>query len=183
MGRTYYYFVASLPMLDYEGKPPMSVEEFLRQCQQLLVQEDYGFMQKLLTEDEYEIKTHNYALRSWAQFNQNFRNEIAYFRAKRANKDPKEYLRGEHSGDTNLHDIIQQASKASDPLAAEKILDRTKWQFLDTLISGHYFDIEVLIVYGLKLKILERYQAVGSPRGNEIFEGYKKIKIPELSKV
>jgi hypothetical protein len=45
-------------------------------------------------------------------------------------------------------------------LEAEKSLDLERWRFLDEVSAGHYFDIDSLIVYALKLKILIRWDKV-----------------------
>ncbi len=40
MGRAYYYFAASLPMIDWEGKLPMTSEDFLSETPRLLTEEE-----------------------------------------------------------------------------------------------------------------------------------------------
>ena len=51
MGRAYYYFEASLPMVHFDSKPPMSVESFLEDCQRLLDETDYQKVYALLGEE------------------------------------------------------------------------------------------------------------------------------------
>ena len=43
---------------------------------------------------------------------------------------------------------------------AELILDRARWDFLEELSFGHYFDLDVLVIYACKLKILWRWEEV-----------------------
>ena len=45
-------------------------------------------------------------------------------------------------------------------LEAEKILDQARWNFLEALSFGHYFDFDYLLVYGLKLAILARWDKI-----------------------
>jgi hypothetical protein len=45
-------------------------------------------------------------------------------------------------------------------LESERYLDQEKWNFLDSLAAGHYFDRDFLIVYGLKLAVLEKWERV-----------------------
>jgi len=40
---------------------------------------------------------------------------------------------------------------------AERALDLERWRLLDELSFGHYFDFDALLIYALKLKILERW--------------------------
>ena len=179
MGRNYYYFAATLSLLIWEGKPPLAVNDFLADAQRLMSFEDYDLISALLADDDrkYFLKTGNQAVCAWAEFDRTFRNETAWVRAQAAGKDPSVYLRGERGLEPRWSERIYEASRASDPLAAEKILDFARWQFLEELGAGHYFDFEFLMVYALKLKILQRYQKIHSSKGGEILEEIKQLKI------
>jgi len=179
MGRSYHYFSASLPMINWEGKLPMSSEEFLSTGRRLLADDDYALIEQLLRDDDRDIETNSVVARSWIRFNRDFRNELVWFRAQRMNKDPLKFVRGTKENDPVLREAIHQASKMSNLLEAEKLLDHTCWQFLDGLAGGHYDDFEFLIVYGLKLKILERHQEYNSPKGRSIFDEIRMMTFPE----
>jgi hypothetical protein len=45
-------------------------------------------------------------------------------------------------------------------LEAEKALDLERWQLLEELACGHYFDLDALLIYALKLLILERWAKI-----------------------
>lgn len=51
--------------------------------------------------------------------------------------------------------------------AAEVELDRVRWRFLDELEFGHYFDLERLFLYGLKLRLLERWAKLDKVKGRK----------------
>ena len=55
------------------------------------------------------------------------------------------------------------------------IIQRARWQYLDELSTRHYFDIDMLVLYMLKLLVLERNEALqreeGAERFNEIYSG------------
>ncbi len=183
----YYYFAASLPMLFFDVKPSMSVESFLADCRRLLTGPDYSLVARLLSEDDPESSsgerspttTPNPAWKAWVRFNRDFRNELAWYRANRLSKDPQRYLRGLRFAEPFLAEQIQQASKTSNPLEAQKFLDKVKWRFLDEIERGHYYDIEFLCVYGLRLKILEHHQECHSPKGRDIFGDLRRMPFPE----
>ena len=61
----------------------------------------------------------------------------------------------------------------------EKALDAFRWKKFDELMSGHSFDLDVVIVYGLKLQILDRHHQFASPKGQEKFVHYKEVEIFE----
>ena len=175
MGTAYYYFVASLPRLAFAEKAAYSFEQFCGDCQRLLSGRDFKTIQDFLQSEEPSIKAFtNSFLQTINQFDIDFRNEAAWFQAEAMNKDPLGYLRGPRNSNPKVIDALAEASESLDPLEAEKILDRARWQYFDELLQGHYFDFECLVVYGLKLKILERYKMVDSEAGGEIFAEYKK---------
>ena len=45
------------------------------------------------------------------------------------------------------------------------IIEREKWAYLERLEAGHYFDLETLAAYALKLRILERKALFEAERG------------------
>ena len=45
-------------------------------------------------------------------------------------------------------------------IEAERAIDQERWRALDDIALGHYFDIDALIVYAYKLKILERWETI-----------------------
>lgn len=191
MGQNYYYFAASLPMVFFESPAPFSVEEFLLECERLLSPEDFekisallapqGMNEDFVADIASQMKANpqlaDQTFYKTVSFLKRFQNETAFFRAQRANKDPQKYLRGEYYSDPALLAVIQEAAKTDNPLETEKELDRARWQILDDLVSAHSFDFESILVYGLKLKILNKYKQINSPVGRETLESFKKIEI------
>ena len=57
----------------------------------------------------------------------------------------------------------------SDLAGFERGIDRIRWEMLDEMTCFDYFDIEVLLVYGLKLGILERWKGLDEVKGGERF--------------
>jgi len=156
----------------------MTGEEFLLSAKRLLQAQDYALIEKLLQDHGGDLATDNAAARAWIRFDRNFRNEIAALRAQRLQKDPQKSIRGEKESEPALREIAQQALKIPDLLEAQKLVDKTYWQFLDELAAGHYFDLEFLICYGLKLKILTRHQEYDSPKGEEVFKNIQTVELP-----
>jgi len=184
MSKSYFYFTSSLPMIDFDSKQSLSVENFLQDSERLLSQEDFFLLRDLLINSQGTVKTNNRTYNTWADFNRRFCNEMVWFRAEEAGKDPVEYIRGERYSDSYLVDIIHQAAKKKNLLEAEEMLDRVRWQFLEELSNGQYYNFEFIICYGLKLKILERHQEFTSPKGKAILDELKTIEImPDSSSV
>ena len=178
MSNYYYYLIASLPMLHFGMKPSIAWNDFLTVCQEQLIATDFEIIQKIISSQELPPHSTKSVLKAWFEFNHQLRNELAWSRALEAKKDPLNHTRGPREAQPAIVEMISQAFKSRDPLTAEKILDRFRWQYLDELTEGHYFDLEFLITFALKLKILERYQLIESPKGKEIFKEYTHIKVP-----
>jgi hypothetical protein len=180
MGSVYYYFIASLPYITFDGKMPMTVDVFRQECRRLLSREDYGLIERVW-EKEAPLKSRNPIFDSWARFEHDLRNEFVWSRAERLNKDPLKYARGPRALDPHYAQEVQRLIKLDDLWEAEKILNKIKWQFLDELAAGHYFDIDFLLVYALKLKILQRFQEYNSPVGKDFLRELKTMPLPNSS--
>ena len=154
----------------------MTSEDFLSMARRLLAEGDRELVEQLFEGGEAE--TNNAVALSWIAFDRNFRNEKAWFRAHRAHKDPLKSTRGTKENEPSLKEAVHEASRMPDLLEAEKLLDQKCWQFLDDLAGGHYYNLEFLICYGLKLKILERHHEYQSSKGAEVFDEIRVMEIP-----
>lgn len=179
MSRMYYYFIASLPRIEFDSKLPLSLQDYLQECKSLLAQEDHELVERILIEDEDQIKTSDKILNDWIDFNERLRNELVWFRAQRANVDPLLHVRQEKSNDPSILEIIQRISQEPNLLVAERFLDQIRWKFLEDLTLGQYFNMEILVVYTLKLKILARYEKIYSDKCKEQFEELKTVHFPD----
>jgi hypothetical protein len=178
MVNMFFYFVASLPGLEFYKKSVITYGEFLAESKRHLSARDFVVLSKA-TLGLDDLGLDHPTLSQWSDFNRRLRNEIVFFRAKKFSKDPVEFIRGDQYVPQDIVDSVAQALKALDPLQAEKVLDQLRWRKLDDLSSGHYFDLEWLMVYGLRLQILDRYQIVSSFRGKEIFMHYHQAEALE----
>ena len=74
----------------------------------------------------------------------------------------------------DLGSIIQEKK---DPLEIEKEILLLRWNFLEDQEMGHFFDLSFLIIYYLKLQILERLFSFDKERGKERFENYSLVEL------
>ena len=165
-------------MLSLEKPASFSCEQFLEDCKRLLPLKDFEMLKKATLDYDDETAKHP-SLKNLARFNRRFKNELVRVRAKKMNKDSSDYIRGDRYIDQTSIDVIDRASKADNPLEAEKILDRYKWQLFDDVEQRHFFDLTVLMAYSLKLQLLDRYKEIVPEKGSEKFEEYKKSKVFE----
>ena len=95
----------------------------------------------------------------WKEFDFGLRKELALARNNIKNN--------RHEKPAPLAKIILEQAH---PLLMEQELERIRWAFLDSLEAGNFFDINFLIVYFLKIQILERLRMFNKEKGKKAFE-------------
>lgn len=183
MTKSYYYFVSSLPSINFDGRPPFSLEAFLEDCRRLLSSNDYISMVNVLSDAPERSSFNNKTIKAALELYRQFHNISAALRATRAGKNPLDYIRGEMAQNTRIIEFIQQASKQDNLYEAEKIIDRAKWGFLDEIAQGQYFNFECVVIYGLKLKMLERYEGLRSAKGAEEYQRFKSMDLSNIETI
>ena len=99
------------------------------------------------------------------------RNELVRIRAHRKHLDASKYLRSDGYADQWITHIAATAYRNPSLIDAQKTLDQDRWKFLDELSTGHYFDLELLMIYARKLSILERWERVRTADADKLLEG------------
>ena len=121
-------------------------------------------------EDYSEKRKRQRTIQRWIEFDVALRNELVRIRAAKKHLEPAAYLRAGDSGDSSLAPAVMAATMNASLLDAEKILDEIRWKKLDELATGHYFDLDHLIVYAYKLLILQRWENVRSADGTSLLK-------------
>jgi hypothetical protein len=174
----YYYLVASLPMLFFDSERPPSLEEFLTLCAEHLSPADLRMVEAAGVSAEGPSGPTCALLERWRAWETALRNELVRLRAKAHGLDPERHLR-EGEEIVSVTNIARSAFAQDLPLAAEQSLDRARWDFLDELEEGHYFDVEKVVAYHLRLQILSRRRLFDVETGTEAFGAlYEKITRP-----
>ena len=165
----YYYLAASLPTLSFDGPLTLGSDQFDKLCREQLSPSDYKLVSRARLTDLLVEKYPSTALTSWNRWEISLRNELVKLRAHRQDQDPHRFLieAAEVSG---LAGLAQEAFGTSSPLEAESIMDRARWRFLDELELGHYFDTEKLIIYSLRLQLVERKVSMSREMGEKEFD-------------
>ncbi len=81
-------------------------------------------------------------------------------RSSRMKIDPAKYLRRDGYSESELFHLATNSHRIIPLIDAEKFLDQERWRKLDELSFGHYFDLEALLIYCLKLHILWRWENI-----------------------
>lgn len=170
MSRHYYYFSATLPALYFGTKPPISDESFLEQAEEFLSPGDARVIAGARLVPPEADGRGRASLEEWLKFENSLRNETARFRGKKLSRDPREYYRGDYVPDPYLAALVAEAAGEEDPLQVERRIDLARWEKLEEIELFHYFDLQFLIVYFLKLQLLNKWQAIRDEKGRAVLE-------------
>lgn len=174
----YYYLVASFPLLFYETERILSHQEFLDLCRQHITHRHYQLLSRASTSDLRPTTPSCRTLDLWREWETTLRNELAALRGKKKGVETEAYLVGS-PGIITAQRFAREAFGQESPLQAEELLNRARWSYLDELEVGHYFDIEKILVYALRLQILQRKALFDEEKGREMFaEIYAEITGP-----
>ncbi len=164
MPNKYYYLVASLAYLEFEKAPPITKSEFLSECRKWL---DAGNLKRLA-----EVNINNIGInredpaiiKEWKSFDLAFRKDLGEIREMRK-KSLHETI------PTRLMDVFEEPT----PLLMERKLEKKKWDFIEEKEFGCHFDMNTLMLYFLKLQILERLAVFEKEKGKARFERLSEV--------
>lgn len=165
----YHYLISSLPILQFNLKPALKTDRFIRVCSGLIPGKELGIL-KAVVEGKDLPQDMPSVLRRWFAFDTALRNALVKLRAGRKRKDPAGYIRKTDYWGLSVGHSAMSAYKNTSLAESEKILDSERWRFLDELSRGHYFDFDFLVVYALKLLILERWDKVEGADKEKLLE-------------
>lgn len=158
-------------MLHFSVNPTISLPVFLDRCAQLIPQQDLNFIKQVIPTNAYALDLpENSILLKWKEFDLALRNELVHARAARKKINAERFLRAGAPLDINITHIAQASLRQGSILEAERYLDLERWKLLDALVMGHYFDLDFLLIYALKLVILERWVKIGGSDKTEMAE-------------
>jgi len=167
----YTYLISSLPLLNFGANPPFSLEEFIEVCSGVIKNTDLQEIIDAVNIPDYKLNLKSaQILKKWRIFNISLRNELARVRAGRKKVDPSKYISQDIYPLASITHAAMSAYRNQNILEAEKYLDLERWHFLDDTSFGHYFDIDLLIAYALKLKILIRWDRINKADKESLLE-------------
>ncbi|MCX7005266.1 MAG: DUF2764 family protein [bacterium] len=164
MSTAYYYVLATLPHLRLGDPAPVGSDAVRALCRDWLPAADLRALAAAMDESDRSDEAGGPAA-AWRAFDTALRNALVTVRAARRGLEAAPYLRAAAPVDEHTRALVQECVKLEDPLKAELALDQARWAFLDNLCVAHAFDFTVLLGYLLKLRLLERWQALNAEAG------------------
>ncbi len=151
------YLISSLPSLTY-GKPaPVSMDEFMRDAQNQLSDDDYDKLEALDIR-RLDKNPETGKLKSVLElFDELQTDKFEIREAKKLGRSPN---------------VLTISKKVLDqnPLEIEEYFMETLWDELHSVESTESFTLTEVFVYKLKLQILERLDSFNTEKGLEILE-------------
>lgn len=157
-------------MLSFDCELPFSLEDFFAKCEGLIPETEIEFLRNTCYKEGYSLNpAATGTLGKWAKFEIALRNELARVRARHKKVDVLKFIRLPDDPEADISRAARVAYISSSILEAEKVLDQARWDALESLSFGHYFDFDFLLIYLLKLKILERWNKVQAADKEQLF--------------
>ena len=172
----YYFLVASLPLLTYENKDAIEPFEFLDVLADHLPQDERELVSAATIDAPLDTtRTGQTTLDRWRDFERGLRNALVGLRAPGKSVEASRHIRLDEAGHANTEpsEIAEGSREAfahESPLSGEDQLNRVRWQFLDDLEVGHFFDLDRIVIYYLRLQLLARRRLFTRANGEERFE-------------
>lgn len=165
----YFYLASSLPALKTDQSVPVSTSVFLETCGRLMKASDFQLLQSAKLSGFNQEPSENSLLAKWEAFECGIRNELVRLRAKKLGIDPEPHL---HRSFLNPQTaaLAREIFDDQSPLQAEQRYIGALWTVLEELQACQSFNLEFLLVYYLKLQLLERSDSIGFNAGKEQLE-------------
>ncbi len=166
-----YYLIAQLPTLDGLGDNmplPITEDRFLELCSRFVSKKTMSELQRLsLTPPRRKVKFSSSVAKAWDEHERSLRLILGKARAERMKKsfDADD---AEETGE--LLALARTAVKQTDPLEAEKLLNRSRLEFLEGLRPADAFSEEMLFYYSLKLKLISRIRQFDESAGESAYK-------------
>ena len=157
-----YYFLSSMSMLRFSDKAPISWESFLNQAKGNVSESEY----EALCSIDDRTESSNKFLGEWNELNRKLDEAVNVGRRKNLNREEKASA---VFVDYEISKTANAALNAKDPLEAETVLMRFRYDWLEAQKGLDPFSEAALYAYALQLRILIRKDLFTVEAGNEQF--------------
>ena len=157
-----YYFLSSMSMLRFSDKAPISWESFLNQAKGNVSESEY----EALCSIDDRTESPNKFLSEWNELNRKLDEAVNVGRRKNLNREEKASA---VFVDYEISKTANAALNAKDPLEAEMVLMRFRYDWLEAQKGLDPFSEAALYAYALQLRILIRKDLFTVEAGNEQF--------------
>ena len=176
----YHYIIAGLPEL----LPDFHAEGFRYKVLESSIREQLSARDSRLVDwldfgsDTSHLSGHFYRavarqksgfLRSYFDMDRRMRNAQVEFLSARDGLDSARYTVGETESYKEDFPELQTVFQCTDLYEREKRLDMFRWEKITGMTVFHYFDMDVILAFILKLHIIDRWHQLDEETGREMF--------------
>lgn len=176
----YTYIVASLPLLNdnfetdsfsYDAVRQEIVEQLSEADTHLVDILEEGFNDEALNAEYYAntAKSKNSFIRDYFDFDARLRNMKALYLAKRMGKQADDYLIEMPEAEFNEEAAIRNIFDNDDFVTRELQMDRLKWDKASELTIFDYFNINAILAFLVKAKLVQRWAELDPEKGKAMF--------------
>ena len=152
-------------MLKVNEDLPISYASFLEKCRENMTKNDYSDVLKATFSSEGEAK--NPLMKKWQDYYRFVNGELKEERLKKLGWS--EEIKAEIKKDPVLSERLKRAVNSMNPLEGEKEMLNIYFDFLSSNESLDPFDTDYLMIYALKIQIIERLNSFDSEKGRKEF--------------
>lgn len=161
----HYYLISSLPMLSLDKGLPFSYAEFMDICRDHLGKAEYAELESAVLEASGDPRSP--LMRKWKAYLGKVASVLKAQRAKKLGWNGGDVVA--LGNDPVLSERIQRAVDVMNPLEGEKEILAVYFDFLQSNSSLSPFSMDNLLLYALKLQILERLGSFDQEKGRKEF--------------
>lgn len=180
----YEYLIAGLPVLNREwsANPGLSASELIAEIRELCSKKDNaliddflkGYDGENLNEDFYTsmLSHSNDFMREFYRFDLNMRNAKVRYLNDTLGRAADQDIFMKDSGEFDEAEDVKKILYGSDLLEKERGLDSVIWDKVTELNAFDYFDIDTVLGFIAKLKIIDRWLSLDEETGKEMFRKF-----------
>jgi hypothetical protein len=178
---SYYYFASQLPFLVYGQEPPLESAYFREQCRYFMTEKDRDQLDRCTFDMPREGPSGlppgpgespapaSPFIRAWREWERALKLNLERCRSQRLKKESPNDAPG-YPADAAA--AAKAAAALDSPLEAEILLDRARWDAIETYRGLDNFGSDALFAYLLKLVLMERRSSFKTGEG---FAEYKTL--------
>ncbi|MBQ4479327.1 MAG: DUF2764 family protein [Victivallales bacterium] len=181
-----FYFISTLPGLKSTGEGAFRLAEFFAACRTALSARDFSLLESLSLcppGDWRKAAQGNAVISEWYSWQTAMRNAIVSFRARALKKEGAKFLREEGEGGGFTGDLKRLEAVLEEKTAwkRQQGWEALQWSKLDELEPMTHFCFDALVVYTLKMLLLESRRNYSAEAGRKVFEEIVQGRLAEAS--